>query len=1484
MSIELDRQFVECSDDEKSDPDLVARFSDSSHALEWADLLARRRVVLLAEAGSGKTTEMTTRARQQTEAGEYSFYATVEDVGRKGLMASMRATDRASLTRWLSSDKDAWLFIDSVDEAKQSGVRLPVALQAIAEAISGAERRAHIVLSGRYTDWQFRRDLAQLQGDLAIPADETLLPPPTPDELVINVIHHERPVPPPAPEKPIVVVMRGLDEARVRRFAAGKQIENLDTFIAQLEAAGLWQFARRPLDLDWLVQFWHSHKRLGALAEMLEICIAERLQESNFDRARQDNLDVARAYHAVERIGAAMIFGRRDTIAVPDSEIDLTDTPSLIDLADVLPDWSPQDRERLLTRAVFDPATLGRARIHNDNQGVVSSYLAARWLHRLRQANLSQQGLFDLLFGDEHQVPVIKPSMQTTAAWLSLWDDAVAREVERRDPFLLLDTGDPASLPLGIRERLLARVAERIAAGDQIPSLDGDNLKKFSRPDLASSIRKLWEKYAENKDIHRLLLRIIWLGEIKQCADIPVGIALDPTTDQREAAFAGRALMATAEAGVRDQYARFVTRNASTLPSTILWNAADELFPRHISVDDVIGIISKANATAADGGLELGWRGPELIARISSKADLGKILTDLLKQLGGIVAAGDRDTTAREKAYFPIIAAAADRLLELSSLKEAPLPAIDAAVRLGESIRVSRIARERVPDVTDRLQASITRRRAAFWQFVKRLAGHRILDGRPIDSLWDLQMLGWAVTLSVEDVDWLLADAPAREAANERALAINTAMAILRDMGRREHSEQRIRAVTGADPAMNEALNAWLNPRENRPKITASERRLQKLQHRNAIERASSDQSWITFAADLRIDPVKMRNLRPTGPEGCDAKLFHLWSLLNNAVDAGRHYSISTVSPLEPMIGVEATEGFRLGLIAHWRAWTPWLRSGRKSDEQNQTRSLDSMGLAGITLEKVGNPNWAAGLEEDDARRAVGYATLELNGFPTWLTDLAIAKPAIVADVLLREGRTELDLPPDVPRFGAIQDLARGDRVLAELVAPAILTELENRPNLPVGVLSNVLDIVVRGPPSERNRLKTLLLKRFETETTPAASSLYVAALFSIDGASATDAVFEKLKKLKRKDQPVFAQRVLPNIFGRRFSEDAPLIQNLPLPSLERLVRLAFEAVRIEDDTVHPSETAYFPDERDDAESARGAAFSRLLNIPGRAGFDAIMRLAKVPGFPISPARLREFAKQRAAKDSELTPWKPREVVAFEKTAEMEPHTPRELQLLSLRRLSDMQYDLVNDDFQQGETLAGLQNEKAVQKFIADRLRLKQGRSYSVEREVHVADEKEPDVRLRAKVTDASVPLEIKVAESWTFEELEAALKTQLCDKYLRARDTRHGILLLVHQEPRTRGWSTLSGKKLTFVEVVAHLKRMAVKISGSAVDAPQPAIATLDVTHFVQPAAKLRKGRNAKSATRKAAKSKNLKVKASKNLKRRAVSRSAKSRRSTRP
>jgi hypothetical protein len=1434
VAIELDRRFVQCGDDERSDPDLVVHFGLSTGTLGWDDLLAKRRVVLLAEAGSGKTTEMRARARVLADGGRTTFYATVEDVGRSGMEAALRYSDRARLTAWRASEQDAWFFIDSVDEAKNIGVKLRMALLAIAEAIAGGERRAHIILSARYTDWQFRHDLGLLKEELAIPADQALPPPPSPDELVISTIHREFPKENEPPEEPIVVVMTGLDEARVRQFAAGQKVQNVDPFMGQIEAANLWQFARRPLDLDWLVQFWHGRGRLGNLAEMLDICVSERLQESNVDRARQDGLDVVRATHAVERIGAALVFGRKETVAVPDSDVDLAPEGTSLDIGDILPDWSPHDRGALLGRTVFDPATLGRARLHNDNQGVVRGYLTARWLNRLRKNNLSQTGLFDLLFAQTYGIDVTKPSIQETVAWLSLWDENVAREVARRNPFLLLTAGDPATLSRQTRETLLRQVTLRIAAGERIPVLDADSLKRFSRPDLADAIRELWDEHWANDEVRPFLLRLIWLGEIKAVADIAAKVALGPLPDQRTSIVAGRALMAAGDESLKQQYATFMKANCAALAATVVWDSLEKLFPSYLGVADLLDILSRVDVTASDGALGLDWHGPKLLARMNTPSALEAALTGLLSQLGGAVAAGDRFLTKREEVYLALIAAAAHRLLELSPVDRAPLSAIGAVARLGESARRSQSTRRTTGDVIEELQRSAPRRRLAFWGLAERLAGHRMLGGRPIDSLWDMQMLGCSLTLSVEDIGWLLADGTRRRADHARKLAVNTAMAIWRDAGAPDALREEIAAVAKADPVMMAALNDWLNPRQPSPEFTRQENEIKRLERRNAIERAKLDKSWVDFAAKLRANPAEMRNLQPTTAEGADAKLYSLWRLLSQTADADHRYALDSVAPLEPMIGAEAADGFRLGLIAHWRARTPWVRSTRNDGEMNQVRPLDCMGLVGISLEAKGRLGWAATLSSSEARRAVEYATLELNGFPAWIVDLARAKPDEVREVLSREVLAELKRPSDTLQgFAVLQDIARGDKVVAELMAPFVLVEIETRPNLATEVLSPALDIVLRGTTAERNRLKTLALERFHRVSNAAQSSLYIRAAFAIDGAAATAAVLAKLDTLNPADQPALVQRILPNIFGRQFTDDEPAIENLPLDSLERLVRLAYQTIRPENDNVHWSGEAYSPDARDDAEHARSAAFGRLVNAPNRAGFDAILRLAEVPDFPVPKARLQELAKERAEQDSESAAWKPGESAVFEDTAETEPQTTRDLQLVGLRRLADMQHDLHHGDFQQGETLAGLEDENAVQRWIADRLRLKQGRSYSVEREVHVADEKEPDLRLRAKATDASVPIEIKVAESWTLEKLEGALTDQLCGKYLRAKDSRHGILLLVHQAPRSRGWLDHAGKVLTFDQVARQLATMAVAISGSSADAPQPEIFVLDVSSF---------------------------------------------------
>ena len=102
-TIALDRRFLEWGDGEFSDQELVHRWGLNDRLLSWEAIAKRRRVVILAEAGSGKSTEFREQARMRAASGQMAVYATVEDVGQDGLEQALAAADRSRVAEWKQS-------------------------------------------------------------------------------------------------------------------------------------------------------------------------------------------------------------------------------------------------------------------------------------------------------------------------------------------------------------------------------------------------------------------------------------------------------------------------------------------------------------------------------------------------------------------------------------------------------------------------------------------------------------------------------------------------------------------------------------------------------------------------------------------------------------------------------------------------------------------------------------------------------------------------------------------------------------------------------------------------------------------------------------------------------------------------------------------------------------------------------------------------------------------------------------------------------------------------------------------------------------------------------------------------------------------------------------------------------------------------------------------------------------------------------------
>ncbi len=149
--IDLDRTFWPFGDGEEYDPDtLRAKAEFGLNLMHWSDLLPMARVVILAEAGTGKTHELRETARRLRREGKAAFFCHIEDLATDGLRKALSEGKVEEVQSWLTGDHAAWFFLDSVDEAQLTNHRyFDRALRELAQALGYAASRSHICITAR---------------------------------------------------------------------------------------------------------------------------------------------------------------------------------------------------------------------------------------------------------------------------------------------------------------------------------------------------------------------------------------------------------------------------------------------------------------------------------------------------------------------------------------------------------------------------------------------------------------------------------------------------------------------------------------------------------------------------------------------------------------------------------------------------------------------------------------------------------------------------------------------------------------------------------------------------------------------------------------------------------------------------------------------------------------------------------------------------------------------------------------------------------------------------------------------------------------------------------------------------------------------------------------------------------------------------------------------------------------------------------------
>jgi hypothetical protein len=442
--IELSRWFVPVSKDREPSLDVGRVWGRKIGGwLSWSALRKHRRVVLLAEASSGKSAEFRNQADVLDADGCAAFYVRIEELADEGFAAALEPDAIKKFDDWRDGHGDGSFFLDSVDEARLNRKSFETALKRFARELDRASERAHVFISCRVSDWKGREDRIIIER--LIPAWERpaqKAPDAVPDSDLLDPIFKEpkRRSPTRSLEEPkhklselLVVQLVPLSSDQYRQFAGALGVKDVDSFAKELTRKGLDSFAERPGDLLDLADYWKTYGKFGPFVDMVDHSITRKLAEPDAYRPDNDQLAGENAREGIERLAAALTLGKAFTLKAPGHDPDPSLATGALDPDLILSDWTASKRNALLRRGIFAPSTYGRIRFHHRS---TQEYLTAQWFQRLRNAKCPESEIWQLFFAERYGVKAVAPSLRPAAAWLALRWPEFCDELIRREPLI----------------------------------------------------------------------------------------------------------------------------------------------------------------------------------------------------------------------------------------------------------------------------------------------------------------------------------------------------------------------------------------------------------------------------------------------------------------------------------------------------------------------------------------------------------------------------------------------------------------------------------------------------------------------------------------------------------------------------------------------------------------------------------------------------------------------------------------------------------------------------------------------------------------------------------------------------------------------------------------------------------------------------------------------------------------------------------------
>lgn len=1353
------------------------RFDESG--ISWDELLKSQRVLIVSEAGAGKTYECESKARELFARGEPAFFLSLESVASAGVVATLFGDEQERFTNWVASSSQlAYFFLDSIDELQLVHRSFKDALRRFAHDIRGALGRATVVITARPVpiDRQAFRDI--------LPVPKPVRHEDSQDEFIRIAMDGQSKTKDDSPPVSREVELLPMTGSQIVEFARSRGVEYPEALLAAIEAKNAREFARKPQDLIELCDDWGEHGVLRAHFEQIKSHVRARLA-ARPDRREKAELPPAKAQIGAQRLALAVILSRRMTIRYSAGSDGDSSGAAPIDPRELLADWGPNEVLTLLERPIFVEGGYGRVRFHHRS---LMEFLAARQIHDLIEAGLlTQSAAGRMLFGlTGSNQTILRPSMRPMAAWLALLRPDMLERVVKMEPDALLTHGDPESLTDLQRERALlgfvARYGKGLWRGLDVPNLQVARLAQLG---LTGTVKSSWADGVEAPEVRELLLRLVSAGRMQGCADLVASVAADATCSDRERFEALLALAALGDSRLAPMVDEIVTLAPGWSERLARW-VGTMLYPEHVSEAQLVQLLARVRSERRDRG---GYA--DSVARVIQKADLSQVRLEAL--LPDVLRLARRDLSPVEEEFqdtrgrlemSSILRSLCLRLLELGSVSETLIEAsvlarrsTDASSGLGKGNTELSALLDSVPD---RWRPRV---------FEEDLVCVESLGGDH-GAMYLLNRIVYegALNYSLErDSRWVQAAlADLQMSLGRRAVLLRLAAHLYAIEGGIKDGEGALREAVADSTALTAELNSIVASSEPSAQFLKMQEEQRKRQERQAKKRADEKEAWARMRQELAEQPALA-----LGPGRRDNTILNLWLVLRKLGhngDEGRWDRAFLTSKF----GGDITDRLRLALMAYWRSLRPTIRGERRFGEENTYLVVWLIGLMGIYAEAE-DPLWTTKLKRGEAELAARYALLELNGLPSWLGSLAKAHPTEVETVIGIELLDELlDAGGDSGWHSMVlQSLRNSTQEVVQPLLPRLvgwlawsgsaLMQLPHSPSNEQKLSQVVRVLLAHAGPEIRTPLEDLAAAQVRAASTGPYLLFWLPVLFSLAPLRGAESMLAALATL-----PVEPNGTAIRIIGSLFSEraDPGLTDWASKLAPDQLLRLTIEFhrhARSVDDLVH--DTVYSPGARDFAEDGRRYIFDALMKTSGPDALSAKLALAADPLFERLRDRIAALAHERLAAEIDSSAWTPTEVAKLLSRKELSPKTTTDMAQLLVDRLDDLQELLLKDTGPRAGW-ASIDDENTLRPLIARELEVASREAYTVDQEAVTADGKETDIRLRA-VSGYQATIELKVGEKErSARELCDTIDEQLVKKYMAHRDARTGCLLVSVSNP----------------------------------------------------------------------------------------------------